>query len=70
MEIPFPYSEIYQYVLDEGWKIRILWSNSGETRICVYMPDPVTERVMAAMGADFETIKERLKHLEFSIYED
>jgi len=68
--IPFPYSEIYYYVLVEGWKIRELWRKNGEIKLCAYCPDPLTEQVMAKMGADFETIKERLKHLEFSIYED
>jgi len=70
MEVPFPYSEIYHHILNKGWNIRVLWSSNGETRLCAYKPDPATEQVMSKMGLPFDVIKERLKHLEFSIYED
>jgi len=68
--IPFPYSEIYYHVLVKGWKIRELWRKNGEIRLCAYRENLMTEQVMTKMGADFDTIKERLEHLEFSIYED
>ena len=69
-EVTFPINEIYEAVLSKGWKIRELWRKNGEIRLCVYCYNEHMEKFRVKAGLDFEDIKERLNHLEYSIYED
>lgn len=68
--IPFPFGEIYDAVLNRGWKIRELWRKNGEIYITVYCPCPAMETFIRLTGADWESALEQTQHLEFSLYED
>jgi hypothetical protein len=67
---PFPLTEIYHYVLEEGWRIRELWRNDGEIRLCVYIYSQGMEDFIAKTGLEWEDAINQTKALQFSLYEE
>ena len=67
--IPFPLSEIYFYVLVEGWRIRELWRKGDEIKLCVYVHSKDVEDFIKKSGLRFEDAINLTQHLEYSIYE-
>ena len=65
--IPFPCSEVYRYVLIEGWKIAELYRNPDFIRVVVYRHSQGMEDYMKLTGRSLGDCLNLVKHLEFSL---